>query len=524
MIKRAIEEGASDIHFEPQAERMLVRARIDGVMVALRIVPEELQQAVTTRMKIMGELDIAERRMPQDGRVSIRFGGEPMDIRVAVLPTTHGEQIVLRILYRAGRSKDFSQLGLAEDTIETLIRAIEQPYGCVISCGPTGSGKTTTLYAALDMLNDPERVVMTIEDPVEFQLEGVNQIQVNPRAGLTFAKGLRTVLRSDPDVLLIGEIRDDETAKIAVQAAMTGHLVLTTLHADNVGTSVARLKDMGVEPSLLASTVNCIFAQRLVRKLCAACREPYEVEQDAARELRDRRGRSLRRRHDPLSRSRLHPVLRRLQGPDGPVRDPEGYAEHAPPDRDCDCRGDLRRRRRERYAHAAAGRPPPRSRRAHLARGGQASGRRAARVEGRPYRREGPPAGAATYPRRVAAWPSERTPSIAFEAHRGSGAPPPLVLVLVLGGLAGGGAWLARADSGHLPPGVEIGGVDVGGLSVADARESRRSGGRSAGRASRSCSPSRAGSSRRRAPSSGSTRRSTPRSRRRSRAEAVSAG
>ena len=278
MIKRAIEEGASDIHFEPQAERMLVRARIDGIMVMLRIVPKDLQQAVTTRMKIMGELDIAERRMPQDGRVSVRFGGEPMDIRVAILPTTHGEQVVLRILYRAGRSKDFAQLGLAADTIETLTRAILQPYGCVVSCGPTGSGKTTTLYAALDMLNDPERVVMTIEDPVEYQLEGVNQIQVNPRAGLTFAKGLRTILRSDPDVLLVGEIRDDETAKIAIQAAMTGHLVLTTVHADNVATSISRLKDMGVEPALLASTINCIFAQRLCRKLCPACREPFEAD------------------------------------------------------------------------------------------------------------------------------------------------------------------------------------------------------------------------------------------------------
>ena len=277
VIKRAIEEGASDVHFEPQTDRMLVRARVDGVMRQVRLIPTDLQQAVTTRIKIMGELDIAERRMPQDGRVSVRFGGEPMDIRVAVLPTTHGEQVVLRILYRTSRSLDFAQLGLAEDTAEALTRSISQPYGCIISCGPTGSGKTTTLYAALDVLNDPERVVMTIEDPVEFQLEGVNQIQVNPRAGLTFAHGLRTVLRSDPDVLLIGEIRDDETAKIAVQAAMTGHLVLTTLHADNVATSVSRLKDMGVDPSLLATTVNCIFAQRLARKLCLNCREPYEA-------------------------------------------------------------------------------------------------------------------------------------------------------------------------------------------------------------------------------------------------------
>jgi type IV pilus assembly protein PilB len=277
VIKRAIEQGASDVHFEPQPERLLVRHRIDGVMHALRVVPRELQQAVTTRIKIMAELDIAERRMPQDGRVSVRFGGDPIDIRVAVLPTTYGEQVVMRILYRTARSVDFAQLGLAEDTTETLTRALEQPYGCIISCGPTGSGKTTTLYAALNLLNEPGRVVMTIEDPVEYQLEGVNQIQVNPRAGLTFAQGLRTILRSDPDVLLVGEIRDDETAKIAVQAAMTGHLVLSTLHADNVASSVSRLKDMGVDTSLLASTINCIFAQRLARRLCPNCREQYKA-------------------------------------------------------------------------------------------------------------------------------------------------------------------------------------------------------------------------------------------------------
>lgn len=283
VIKRAIEEGASDVHLEPQLDRLVVRARIDGVMRPVRTISTDLMPAVTTRIKIMAELDIAERRMPQDGRVSIRFGGEPMDIRVAVLPTMHGEQVVLRILYRTSRSLDFSRLGLSDETTQTLTNAIQQPYGCVISCGPTGSGKTTTLYAALDMLNDPGRVVMTIEDPVEFQLEGVNQIQVNPRAGLTFGQGLRTILRSDPDVLLVGEIRDDETAKIAVQAAMTGHLVLTTLHADNVASSVSRLKNMGVDPSLLASTVNCIFAQRLVRKLCVACMEPYQATRDDLR-------------------------------------------------------------------------------------------------------------------------------------------------------------------------------------------------------------------------------------------------
>jgi type IV pilus assembly protein PilB len=283
MIKRAIEEGASDVHFEPQYERLIVRARIDGVMQQLKVVSADLQQAVTTRLKIMGDLDIAERRAPQDGRVSIRFGGEPMDLRIAVLPTVYGEQVVLRILYRTATAIDFSQLGLADDAAETLRWAIGQPYGAIFASGPTGSGKTTTLYAALGMLNDPERVVMTIEDPVEYQLDGVNQIQINPKAGLTFAQGLRTILRSDPDVLLVGEIRDNETAKIAIQAAMTGHLVLSTLHADNAANSISRLRDMGVDTSLLAGTVNCIFSQRLVRKLCPSCKKPYTPVADTLR-------------------------------------------------------------------------------------------------------------------------------------------------------------------------------------------------------------------------------------------------
>jgi type IV pilus assembly protein PilB len=283
MIKRAIEESASDIHFEPQSDRLVVRARIDGVMQQLKVVSQDLQQAVTTRLKIMGDLDIAERRAPQDGRVSIKFGGEPMDLRIAVLPTVYGEQVVLRILYRTATAIDFSQLGLAEDAADTLRWAISQPYGAIFASGPTGSGKTTTLYAALGVLNDPERVVMTIEDPVEFQLDGVNQIQINPKAGLTFAQGLRTILRSDPDVLLVGEIRDNETAKIAIQAAMTGHLVLSTLHADNAANSIARLRDMGVDTSLLAGTVNCIFSQRLVRKLCPSCKKPYRPVADTLR-------------------------------------------------------------------------------------------------------------------------------------------------------------------------------------------------------------------------------------------------
>ena len=275
LIARAIDEGASDVHFEPQAKQLLVRARIDGVMRHVTTIPKSMQPAVTSRLKIMGELDIAERRAPQDGRVSIRFGGAPMDLRIAVLPTTYGEQVVLRIMQRAAGRRGLADLGMSPDAEEAFTRAIRQPYGAIITCGPTGSGKTTTLYAALDVLNDEGRVLTTIEDPVEFQMPGVNQVEVNPKSGLTFARGLRTILRSDPDVLLVGEIRDEETARIAIQAAMTGHLVLTTLHTHNAASSIARLTDMGVEPSLLASSVNCIVAQRLARRLCVDCREAY---------------------------------------------------------------------------------------------------------------------------------------------------------------------------------------------------------------------------------------------------------
>src|SRR5437764_8194394 len=280
LISRAVEDGASDIHFAPQARGMLVRARIDGAMRQLAEIPPSMRAAAMSRLKIMGGLDIAEKRAPQDGRVSIRFGGKPMDLRVAVLPTTHGEQAVLRILHRSGNRLGLADLGMSEPVESEFARAIQQPYGAVIAVGPTGSGKTTTLYAALDVLNQDDRVITTIEDPVEWQIPGVNQIEVNVRSGLTFARGLRTILRSDPDVLLVGEIRDEETARIAMQAALTGHLVLTTLHAHNAAGSVARLKDMGVEPGLLASAVNCIVAQRLARRLCTDCRESYWPEDE----------------------------------------------------------------------------------------------------------------------------------------------------------------------------------------------------------------------------------------------------
>jgi type IV pilus assembly protein PilB len=279
-IAQCIEDGASDIHFEPQEVDMIVRARIDGVTRPVATIPKAMQLGVISRLKIMGNLDIAERRAPQDGRVSIKFGGNPLDLRIAIMPTTHGEQIVLRIMHRAVSKPDLAELGMSPTAREPFERAIRQPYGAIVVCGPTGSGKTTTLYTALHLLNDPGRVVMTIEDPVEYQIRGINQIEISPKGGLTFARGLRTILRSDPDVLLVGEIRDEETARIAMQAGMTGHLVLTTVHAHNAASSIERLKDMGVEPGLLASAVNCIVAQRLARRLCVDCREAYWPEDD----------------------------------------------------------------------------------------------------------------------------------------------------------------------------------------------------------------------------------------------------
>jgi len=285
VISRAISEGASDIHFEPQAKHLLVRARIDGITRKLSTVPKAMQPSVVSRLKIMGELDIAERRLPQDGRVSIRVGGHGMDLRMAVLPTNYGEKVVLRIHHGASARLSLSDLGMSPDSEAAFLRAIRQPYGCILTVGPTGSGKTTTLYAGLDILNEEERVITTIEDPVEHQMAGVSQVEVNVKAGLTFARGLRTILRSDPDVLLVGEIRDEETARIAVQAALTGHLVLSTLHAHNAAASIARLRDMGVESGLLTTAVNCIIAQRLARRLCLACREPVTATGDELVEL-----------------------------------------------------------------------------------------------------------------------------------------------------------------------------------------------------------------------------------------------
>jgi type IV pilus assembly protein PilB len=278
LLTTALEEGASDIHFEPRREDMVVRVRVDGVMRELAVVRRHMQQAVTSRLKIMGKLDIADRRAPKDGRVTAFFGTGHIDMRIAVLATTHGEQVVLRILGRGDRRPTLKGLELEPSAEADFLTSIEQPYGTVIVCGPTGSGKTTTLYGALDHLNRNDRVVMTIEDPVEYRLDGVNQIEVDVKGGLSFASGLRTILRSDPDVLLVGEIRDSETASIAIQAAMTGHLVLTSLHAHNAASAIARLRDMGVDTSLLASSLNAVVAQRLARRLCVHCRRRYTAQ------------------------------------------------------------------------------------------------------------------------------------------------------------------------------------------------------------------------------------------------------
>jgi type IV pilus assembly protein PilB len=279
-IQRALSIGASDIHFTPQPRGLVVRGRVDGVVRELATIPTSQQGAVTSRLKVMGRLDIAERRAPQDGRVAVKAGSQTIDLRMAVLPTKFGEKVTLRVLNQASAPASLSDLGMAKDAEDILRKAIHQPFGAILTCGPTGSGKTTTLYAALQELNTPDRTIMTIEDPVEYVTPGIDQIEVNVRAGLTFARGLRTILRSDPDTILVGEIRDEETAQIAIRAAMTGHLVLSTLHTQTAAAAIQRLADMGMEAGLVGATVTCLVAQRLARRVCPDCRESYEAGEE----------------------------------------------------------------------------------------------------------------------------------------------------------------------------------------------------------------------------------------------------
>jgi len=284
-LTKALDIGASDIHFTPQAKRLHVRARIDGVMREIASITGTQAPAIASRLKIMGGLDIAERRMPQDGRVSVKRRGATVDVRMAVLPTTHGEKTTLRILNQGEAPASLSALGMWPRAEDLLRRAVSRPFGSVVVVGPTGSGKTTTLYAALQELNDPAVSIVTLEDPVEYRAPGLDQIEINPRAGLTFANGLRTILRSDPDIILVGEIRDEETASIAFRAAMTGHLVLTTLHAQTAAAAMQRLADMEVDRGIIATAINALVGQRLARRLCSACAEPYSAGEAELRAL-----------------------------------------------------------------------------------------------------------------------------------------------------------------------------------------------------------------------------------------------
>jgi type IV pilus assembly protein PilB len=280
LITQAVNDRASDIHIEPEEKTLRVRYRIDGVLHEMMSPPKSVQAGITSRLKIMADINIAERRLPQDGRIGIVVQGKQIDIRVATLPTVHGEKLVLRLLDKSSVLLKLQDLGFLPHNFGRFQESYRKPYGQILVTGPTGSGKSTTLYATLNILNRPEVNAITVEDPVEYRLPGINQIQTNPKAGLTFASALRSILRADPDIVLIGEIRDAETAQIATEAALTGHLVLSTLHTNDAPSAMTRLVEMGIEPYLVASSLDCVLAQRLARKLCNRCKEAYQPTSD----------------------------------------------------------------------------------------------------------------------------------------------------------------------------------------------------------------------------------------------------
>jgi len=285
ILFQAVKERASDIHIEPFQKELIVRYRIDGILYQRLSPPKRYQSAIVSRLKVMAKLDIAEKRLPQDGRIPIKIADKDIDIRVSIIPTTFGERVVLRLLDKSSILLGLEEIGLSPAQLHTVDDLIHRSNGILFVTGPTGSGKTTTLYAALSRINSPDKNIITIEDPVEYQLWGIGQIQVNPKIGLTFAQGLRSVLRHDPDVILVGEVRDTETAEIAIQAALTGHLVFSTLHTNDAASAATRLLDMGVEPFLVASVVRAIVAQRLVRVICPECKEGYPPNGEALREI-----------------------------------------------------------------------------------------------------------------------------------------------------------------------------------------------------------------------------------------------
>jgi type IV pilus assembly protein PilB len=281
LITQAIQDRASDIHIEPTERDLRVRFRIDGVLHEIMRSPKNIQSGVISRLKIMAEINIAERRIPQDGRLSVNANGKKIDLRVATLPTVWGEKVVMRVLDNSTAMLKLSDLGFSDSNYDRFSQSFTKPYGMMLVTGPTGSGKSTTLYATLNIVSRPEINVITVEDPVEYRIPGINQVQTNAKAGLTFASALRSILRSDPDVVLIGEIRDHETSQIAIEAALTGHLVLSTLHTNDAPSAIVRLTEMGVEPFLVGSALDCVLAQRLARRLCSKCREEYTPDRDA---------------------------------------------------------------------------------------------------------------------------------------------------------------------------------------------------------------------------------------------------
>jgi type IV pilus assembly protein PilB len=284
IVAQAVERGASDVHLAPDGHEVRVRVRVDGILQDITTVPRRMAAGVVSRVKIMAELDIAERRLPQDGRVSLTVDGRHIDLRVVTLPSVHGESIVMRILDKDSVVMKLEKLGMADVERERFERAFRETHGAVLVTGPTGSGKSTTLYAALLALNTPERNIITVEDPVEYQLEGITQVQVSTKVGLTFATGLRAMVRADPDVIMVGEIRDRETAQIAVESALTGHLVLSTLHTNDAASAITRLAEMGIEPFLVASALDCVLAQRLARMLCSNCKQRTIIPSEVLRE------------------------------------------------------------------------------------------------------------------------------------------------------------------------------------------------------------------------------------------------
>ncbi len=293
LILKAIRANASDIHFEPFSDKVVVRFRMDGVLHEITTIPLNTYPQVVSRIKIISKLNVAEKRLPQDGRIKVKIGEKKLDMRVSTLPTVFGERIVIRLLDKSNKLLYLDELGFSSEDLKKYRRIIKKPYGLVLITGPTGSGKSTTLYASLLELKTPRKNIITIEDPVEYQIDGISQIQVNPKINLTFANGLRSILRQDPDIIMIGEIRDLETAEIAIHASMTGHLVLSTLHTNDAPSAVARLVDMGVEPFLIASSLEGVIAQRLVRTICKNCKKEYSPSETEVQEIERYIGKSM---------------------------------------------------------------------------------------------------------------------------------------------------------------------------------------------------------------------------------------